>query len=146
MRVHKTPTPWEGKGPPSSRLTSLSKARRYSFFRLFCLFSCVRAWSALPRSYNDTTRGLNWQGIKPREMTLAQYFKVCTPTQKNFPPLQRRGRASQCLLGAVIGGMVLGLLDGIVPVIFGSTVAAIAPLIIVVIILVVRPQGLFGHE
>lgn len=50
------------------------------------------------------------------------------------------------LLGATIGGLILGLLDSIAPVVFGPGVAAIAPLIIVVIILLVRPQGLFGHE
>jgi len=50
------------------------------------------------------------------------------------------------LLGAVVGGILLGLLDGIIPVVLGSAEAAIAPLIIVVIILLVKPQGLFGHE
>jgi len=50
------------------------------------------------------------------------------------------------LLGVVVGGLILGLIDGIAPVIFGPAVAAIAPLFIVIIILVLRPQGLFGHE
>lgn len=50
------------------------------------------------------------------------------------------------LLGVVVGGMILGLIDGIAPVLAGPAVAAISPLFIVAIILVVRPQGLFGHE
>ena len=50
------------------------------------------------------------------------------------------------LLGAVVGGLILGLLDSIIPVAFSPAAAAIAPLVIVVVILLVRPQGLFGHE
>jgi branched-chain amino acid transport system permease protein len=50
------------------------------------------------------------------------------------------------LPGAVLGGMILGLADGIIPVIWGPEAAAIAPLIIVVIIILVRPQGFFGHD
>jgi branched-chain amino acid transport system permease protein len=50
------------------------------------------------------------------------------------------------LLGVVVGGLILGLIDGIAPVLAGPGVAAIAPLFIVTVILVVRPQGLFGHE
>lgn len=50
------------------------------------------------------------------------------------------------LLGAVIGGLILGLIDGVFPVIFNPAIAAVAPLIIVIIILLIRPQGLFGHE
>ncbi len=50
------------------------------------------------------------------------------------------------LLGAALGGMIFGLLDGILPVVFGPAAASLAPLIIVILILLVRPQGLFGHE
>jgi branched-subunit amino acid ABC-type transport system permease component len=42
--------------------------------------------------------------------------------------------------------MILGLIDGVVPVIFGSAVAAVAPLIIVIAILLLRPRGMFGHD
>jgi branched-chain amino acid transport system permease protein len=48
--------------------------------------------------------------------------------------------------GAVIGGLVLGLIDGIVPVFGGAAAAAIAPLVIVVLVLLFRPKGLLGHE
>jgi branched-chain amino acid transport system permease protein len=50
------------------------------------------------------------------------------------------------LLGVVVGGLLLGIIDGIAPVLAGPAAAAIAPLFIVTIILVLRPQGLFGHE
>jgi branched-chain amino acid transport system permease protein len=48
--------------------------------------------------------------------------------------------------GAVIGGLILGLIDGIVPVFSGSAVASVAPLIIVILVLLFRPKGLLGHE
>lgn len=48
--------------------------------------------------------------------------------------------------GALAGGMLLGIMDGFIPVIFGSAVAAIAPLIIVIAILLIRPRGMFGHD
>ena len=50
------------------------------------------------------------------------------------------------LLGVVVGGLILGFIDGIAPVLSGPAAAAIAPLFIVTIILVLRPQGLFGRE
>jgi branched-chain amino acid transport system permease protein len=48
--------------------------------------------------------------------------------------------------GAVIGGMVLGIIDGVTPVVFGSAVAAVAPLVVVIIILLLKPKGIFGHD
>jgi branched-chain amino acid transport system permease protein len=48
--------------------------------------------------------------------------------------------------GAVIGGLILGLIDGVVPVFFGSAVASVAPLVIVILVLLFRPKGLLGHE
>ena len=48
--------------------------------------------------------------------------------------------------GAAVGGMILGLIDGVVPVVFGATAAALAPLILVILFLLFRPRGLFGHE
>jgi branched-chain amino acid transport system permease protein len=50
------------------------------------------------------------------------------------------------LPGVVVGGLVLGFIDGVAPVVSGPATAALAPLFIVTIILVLRPQGLFGHE
>ena len=48
--------------------------------------------------------------------------------------------------GAVIGGMILGLLNGILPVMFGPAVAAVAPLVIVILVLLFRPKGILGHD
>lgn len=50
------------------------------------------------------------------------------------------------LSGAIVGGLFLGLIDGLFPVFFGAVVASIAPLVLVVIILILKPRGLFGHE
>jgi len=50
------------------------------------------------------------------------------------------------LLGVVVGGLILGLVDGVVLVVFGPVAASVAPLLLVVVILVVKPMGLFGHE
>jgi branched-subunit amino acid ABC-type transport system permease component len=38
------------------------------------------------------------------------------------------------------------LIDGVVPLLADARVASILPLLIVIGILLVRPQGLFGHE
>lgn len=48
--------------------------------------------------------------------------------------------------GAVVGGIILGLLNGILPVMFGSAVAAVAPLVIVILVLLFRPKGILGHD
>lgn len=50
------------------------------------------------------------------------------------------------LPGAIIGGIVIGMIDGVVPIVFGPAMASIAPLVIVILILIIKPQGLFGHE
>lgn len=50
------------------------------------------------------------------------------------------------LLGSVIAGMALGLIDGIVPILLNPAVAVLFPLVIVIVFLIVRPQGIFGHE
>ena len=50
------------------------------------------------------------------------------------------------LLGALIAGMTLGLINGLVPILFGHVWATLCPLFFVIIILVIKPQGLFGHE
>ncbi len=48
--------------------------------------------------------------------------------------------------GAVIGGLILGLINGVVPVMFGSAAAAVAPLVIVILVLLFRPKGILGHD
>ena len=50
------------------------------------------------------------------------------------------------ILGAVVGGIILGICDTLVVIILGSQMALVIPLAIVIVILIVRPQGLFGHD
>ena len=50
------------------------------------------------------------------------------------------------LLGVVVGGLILGIVDGVVLVALGPVAASVVPLLLVVAILIVRPLGLFGHE
>ena len=49
------------------------------------------------------------------------------------------------LYGVIVAGLLIGLIDGLVPVFFGPAVTAILPLFFVAIIVIVRPQGLFGY-
>lgn len=48
--------------------------------------------------------------------------------------------------GIIIAGLTLGLIDGIIPTILSAQVASIIGFIAMIIILIVRPQGLMGHE
>lgn len=48
--------------------------------------------------------------------------------------------------GAVVGGLILGLIDGLVPPLLSTTMAAILGFVAIIILLLVRPRGLFGHE
>jgi branched-chain amino acid transport system permease protein len=50
------------------------------------------------------------------------------------------------LVGSVAGALILGLIDGVVVVFFGPVAASIAPLLLVALVLLLKPQGLFGHE
>jgi branched-chain amino acid transport system permease protein len=47
--------------------------------------------------------------------------------------------------GAIIAGLILGLVDGVVTSLFSVQVASITGLIVIILILLFRPQGLFGH-
>jgi branched-subunit amino acid ABC-type transport system permease component len=40
----------------------------------------------------------------------------------------------------------MGLCDGIISVAFGPAAASIVPLILIILILIIRPEGIFGHE
>lgn len=48
--------------------------------------------------------------------------------------------------GAVAGGLILGLIDGVVPPLLSSTMASIVGFGVIIIVLLLRPRGLFGHE
>ncbi len=71
-------------------------------------------------------------------------FMGTAPLVKGITIIVMGGMGS--LPGAFIGGMILGLSDGLVPLLFGHAWAAVGPLFIVIAILMIKPQGLFGHE
>jgi branched-chain amino acid transport system permease protein len=48
--------------------------------------------------------------------------------------------------GAVVGGLILGLIDGVVPLYYNTTMAYIIGFASIIVILIIRPKGLMGHE
>lgn len=48
--------------------------------------------------------------------------------------------------GVIIGGLILGLIDGVIPPLLSVHMADIIGFIVIIVILLVRPQGLLGHE
>lgn len=50
------------------------------------------------------------------------------------------------LPGAIIGSLIIGLIDGIVPNYLNITIATIFGFAAIIIILLVRPKGLMGHD
>jgi branched-chain amino acid transport system permease protein len=48
--------------------------------------------------------------------------------------------------GAVIGGLILGLIDGLVPLGANTTVASIVGFVLIMVILLIKPHGLLGHD
>jgi len=48
--------------------------------------------------------------------------------------------------GAVVGGLILGLIDGIMPVLSTTYLAGLIGFGAIIIILIFRPQGIWGHE
>ncbi len=50
------------------------------------------------------------------------------------------------IAGAVLGGLIIGLIDGLVPVVTTSYMASLIGFAIVILILLFRPRGLWGHE
>jgi branched-chain amino acid transport system permease protein len=50
------------------------------------------------------------------------------------------------ITGIIIGGIILGISDSIIAVYFGSGAATIVPLLLVILILVIKPEGLFGDH
>lgn len=50
------------------------------------------------------------------------------------------------VLGIVISGLMVGFANAILPIIFGAGVGAVAPFVLIMLILIFKPLGLFGHE
>ena len=50
------------------------------------------------------------------------------------------------LPGTVVGGLILGVSESTLALCFGSQMGIILPLILVIVFLILRPQGLFGHD
>lgn len=50
------------------------------------------------------------------------------------------------IAGAIIGGLILGLVDGLVTPLLSVQMAGIIGLVVIILILIFRPQGLLGHE
>jgi branched-chain amino acid transport system permease protein len=50
------------------------------------------------------------------------------------------------LPGAVVGGLILGVSESLFALLLESQMAVIIPLVIVIIILIFKPKGLFGHD
>ena len=48
--------------------------------------------------------------------------------------------------GVVIAGLILGLIDGLIPPLLSVHMAGIIGFVVIILILLFRPQGLFGHE
>ncbi len=71
-------------------------------------------------------------------------FMGTAPLIKGITIIVMGGMGS--LPGAFIGGMILGFSDGLIPVLFGHAWAAVGPLFLVILVLMIKPQGLFGHE
>jgi branched-chain amino acid transport system permease protein len=44
----------------------------------------------------------------------------------------------------VVGGIVLGVLQNLAGLFIGSRALALAPFVVIMLVLVLRPQGLFG--
>jgi len=48
--------------------------------------------------------------------------------------------------GAVAGGLILGIVESLLALFFGSQMGIILPLVLVIAFLIFRPRGLFGHD
>jgi branched-chain amino acid transport system permease protein len=48
--------------------------------------------------------------------------------------------------GAVVGGLIIGLIDGVMPVLTTAHIAGATGFGVIILILLFRPQGIWGHE
>jgi branched-subunit amino acid ABC-type transport system permease component len=49
-------------------------------------------------------------------------------------------------LGALVGGVILGLIEGVVPVFMNTSLVPVFEFVLFIVILLVMPQGLFGAK
>ena len=57
-----------------------------------------------------------------------------------------RGSLLASAIGTVVAAFVIGLSDGVVSVFFSPTLAKILATLLVALVLVIRPGGLFGEQ
>jgi branched-chain amino acid transport system permease protein len=48
--------------------------------------------------------------------------------------------------GAIIGGLLLGVIDNVAPLYFPSQIKNIVPFMMIFIVLIIRPRGIMGTE
>ena len=149
---------------PKDRVVAVLVAMILSFI-LFIFLKATKYGNAMVASAQNP-QGAILQGISPNKMaalamavgcamaaaggalagalfTVSPYMGL-TPLLKGMTIIVLGGMGS--LPGAFIGGMLLGLVDGVVPILLGPGLASIMPLLFVIVILLVKPQGLFGRE
>ena len=153
-----------GSAIPRNRVVALAFA--VALIALLYLFLKRSKYGQAITASAQNPQGAILQGINPNRMSALSMAIACAlaaaggglagsifglnpfmgtlPLVKGLIIIVLGGMGS--LLGVVIGGLIIGIIDGIVPIIVGPGTAAILPLIIVILILLVRPQGLFGHE
>ena len=73
-------------------------------------------------------------------------------TANPFDGARRGGRGAgdvkpkKVTLGALVGGLILGVLEGIVPAFLPSSWVPVIEFVLFIVILIVRPSGLFGGK
>jgi len=153
-----------GSAVPQSRVIALACA--VALIALLYLFLKRSKYGQAMVASAQNPQGAVLQGISPNQMSAMSMAIACAlaaaggalagsifrlspymgtvPLVKGLTIIVLGGMGS--LLGVVVGGLILGLIDGVVPIIVGPGAASMLPLIIVILILLLRPQGLFGHE
>jgi branched-chain amino acid transport system permease protein len=153
-----------GGGVPKDRILAIA----FSAAALLALIAFLKRtrWGQAMMASAQNREGALLRGINPDQMSMMSMAIGCAlaalagalagsilmlqpsmggqPMLKGLVIIVLGGLGS--LPGAFVAGMLLGLIDGIVPVLFGSSVTAVAPLVVVILILLVRPKGMFGHE
>lgn len=153
-----------GGGVPKDRILAIV----FSVAMLVFLYLFLKRtkWGQAMMASAQNREGAYLRGINPNQMSRLAFIIGCAlaalagalagsilmltpymgtqPLVKGLVIIVLGGLGS--LTGATIGGLLLGLMDGVIPVVFGPAVAALAPLVVVILILLLRPKGMFGHE